>query len=384
MSEGTPLSFEQRLEALERVAPDVGLRLELGARRVDQMEKREAAVALEHDRRLTALEQRLAKLEGRESHYWTVATDCDSRLTHLESRVVRVEHPLFVLSKGASDPVPASWLDEELALRCDAMKGENELLRKKLARKTRELSEMASAYANTKLAAGNRLARIEVLEAEVRQLREMNEAHLRRIERLDKGNGNLLREMAGKDRIVQNLSAQRDRAEADLAEAREKGLSLGNAALRKGWGDCEKAVAAWLLRLRVGAWEEGDHKEATGYDWLIGEIRMGAHHPADFNAHASAWTGADEGDSVQVPVGGPLQDWQRAALGNPIGSIRYPASPPEAEIRLEIEAGAEPAVRLINLKPLRELAGMARGHIHSSYVLLKLREAGVISGEEAP
>lgn len=374
-----------------------GVRLRMLEDRMGHAEQRDEDLAGCIDGLSTSLNQRLAKLEQGEesrrfqaekSHEWA-----DSRFRGLEERIFKLE----------DQSVEKPWLDEKLGLRCDALKGENDLLREKLARKTRELSEMANSLAlNQERARG----RVAALESEVRRLREMNEAHLRKIEELENAAQAEARSHLHHVSLLQ----------ADLDEAREKGLSLGNAALRKGWEDCEKAVVAYVR-------QEGKHleeSETTGgftpmsapaaIGTLADLIHEGRHRPADFNAHAPsvgadtirvlrglAWTGADEVESAQeepremagqfqrfrAPAGLPEEDPEVVAdrdLGDetvaPVGGFDATGYAPGDAV-----PGTECIV--VDPEPLREMERKARERpdvpLHSPWVLTKLTEAGVVA-----
>ncbi|HKV07925.1 MAG TPA: hypothetical protein VJ725_07310 [Thermoanaerobaculia bacterium] len=349
----------------------------------------------------------LAELERYADRIGERETQTALKVADLEQRLEKLEND----REGAS-------------LRTDLLKGEADLLREKLARKTRELSEMANAYANTRLAAGNRLARIEVLESEVRELREMNEAHLGQISELERqaainetANRDLRRERDWWAVQASSKLAECRALQDDLVQAREKGLSLGNAALRKGWEDCEKAVFGLLDREIVGYRHVLLVPSAeTALTFIKRGIESRAHH-------TTAWTGAEEAvaapcGGAQAPSGAPLQDWQRDALDHPIGRLspapivvaldelkadpfRYPAGLPEEDPGSAPEpesVGAMPespapgtplrgtTCIVVDPEPLRELAAesLLHGDFDRHYVRSKLREAGAIPGEVKP
>lgn len=176
------------------------------------------------------------------------------------------------------------------------------------------------------------------LESEVRHLREMNEAQLKLIE--------------ARDRAL-------DETNRDLDEARENGLSLGNAALKKGWEDCEKAVVTYI---------RGTYMTREG---LARTIEEGRHRPRDFDAHAPAWTGADELTPEEV-----MARCDPFPNGEPFA---YPAGLPE-----EDPGSAPEETEQARLRSLHELAQAARLYpelFFAQHTLAKLREADVIPGE---
>lgn len=244
----------------------------------------------------------------------------------------------------------------------------------------------------------------EVRDSEIRQLREMNETHLSTIYSLQK--------------MIESWAAENEGLKADLAEAREKGLSLGSAALKQGWGDCERAVVARIKMMTQWIWRDPEHALTT----VIDTIKEGEHRPTAFDAHAPAWTGADEPDPGLIdPTGeitreawklseGPLlQDhaqvddmgasrkeeaWHR--LCEITGNFRYPAGLPEEDPGSAPEGGekalgvrgSSPKCRILDLDPLLALAKEAE-HVSEfpeegltgRAILRHLREAGVIPGE---